>query len=417
MLDAGFADELARVLALLPPRRQTLLFSATMPPAVESLAQALLHDPLRVQIADDAHTVPDIVQRCIAGRSGAAHAAAAPPDQGPGLEAGAGVRGHAACGRDRRGQAVRQWRLRHAVSWRPEPGRPHPGAGRNCATGSGTWSSPPTWPRAGLDIAQLPVVVNYDLPRSAVDYVHRIGRTGRAGASGLALSFVSADTEAHMRLIEKRQGMQLAREVVAGFEPTEVAVAGSGAGARHRRHQGQAPEQEGQAARRSRASGRVDPAGRRQARAALSRLLRRIGAVRAGRSRFACVSGACRRGRRRRRDAASSGRAVASRRRRFGRRGRGVRMTGLGQQFHVDLAGALTWRPHRSGVSVPAGPWFRRVISRQAEAAIEVQKVDAFGQGLAPFALEVLADFVLERVEYAVRMPAGQRQGESFLHG
>jgi superfamily II DNA/RNA helicase len=76
----------------------------------------------------------------------------------------------------------------------------------------------------GLDIAQLPVVVNYDLPRSAVDYVHRIGRTGRAGASGLALSFVSADTEAHMRLIEKRQGMVLAREVVAGFEPTQVAV-------------------------------------------------------------------------------------------------------------------------------------------------------------------------------------------------
>jgi ATP-dependent RNA helicase RhlE len=66
MLDAGFAEELARVLALLPPRRQTLLFSATMPAAVESLAQALLHAPLRVQIADDAHNVPDIVQRCIA---------------------------------------------------------------------------------------------------------------------------------------------------------------------------------------------------------------------------------------------------------------------------------------------------------------------------------------------------------------
>jgi ATP-dependent RNA helicase RhlE len=69
------------------------------------------------------------------------------------------------------------------------------------------------------------VVVNHDLPRSAVDYVHRIGRTGRAGESGLAVSFVSAGTEAHFRLIEKRQHLALPREQVPGFEPTEVEVA------------------------------------------------------------------------------------------------------------------------------------------------------------------------------------------------
>ena len=73
----------------------------------------------------------------------------------------------------------------------------------------------------GIDIAQLPVVVNYDLPRSAVDYVHRIGRTARAGASGLAVSFISADTEAHFRLIEKRQGHRVIRDRIAGFEPSE----------------------------------------------------------------------------------------------------------------------------------------------------------------------------------------------------
>ena len=75
----------------------------------------------------------------------------------------------------------------------------------------------------GLDIAQLPVVVNYDLPRSAVDYIHRIGRTGRAGESGVAVSFVSASTEAHFRLIEKRQGLSLPLEQVEGFEPVEAA--------------------------------------------------------------------------------------------------------------------------------------------------------------------------------------------------
>jgi len=74
----------------------------------------------------------------------------------------------------------------------------------------------------GIDIARLPVVVNYDLPRSAVDYTHRIGRTGRAGESGVAVSFISADTEAHFRLIEKRQDILLPREQIAGFEMVET---------------------------------------------------------------------------------------------------------------------------------------------------------------------------------------------------
>lgn len=61
----------------------------------------------------------------------------------------------------------------------------------------------------GIDIPDMPVVVNYDLPRSADDYTHRIGRTGRAGASGLAISFVTPASEAHFRVIEKRQGLHL----------------------------------------------------------------------------------------------------------------------------------------------------------------------------------------------------------------
>jgi ATP-dependent RNA helicase RhlE len=74
----------------------------------------------------------------------------------------------------------------------------------------------------GLHIPGLPVVVNFDLPRSATAYIHRIGRTARAGAPGLAISFVSAATEAHFRLIEKRQGQRVPRERIAGFEPTET---------------------------------------------------------------------------------------------------------------------------------------------------------------------------------------------------
>jgi superfamily II DNA/RNA helicase len=73
----------------------------------------------------------------------------------------------------------------------------------------------------GIDIAQLPVVVNYDLPRSATDYTHRIGRTGRAGLAGEAVSFVTPANAAHWRLIQKRQNLELTLEEVAGFEPLE----------------------------------------------------------------------------------------------------------------------------------------------------------------------------------------------------
>jgi superfamily II DNA/RNA helicase len=80
----------------------------------------------------------------------------------------------------------------------------------------------------GIDIVDLPVVVNYDLPRSADDQVHRIGRTARAGASGLAVSFVTPEGEAHFRLIEKRQGRRVPREQVAGYAPTARAEASVG---------------------------------------------------------------------------------------------------------------------------------------------------------------------------------------------
>ena len=74
----------------------------------------------------------------------------------------------------------------------------------------------------GLDIAGLSAVFNYDLPRSPSDYAHRIGRTGRAGESGVAISFIGADGAAHFRLIEKRNELALPREQVVGFEPTDV---------------------------------------------------------------------------------------------------------------------------------------------------------------------------------------------------
>ncbi len=74
----------------------------------------------------------------------------------------------------------------------------------------------------GIDIPVLPCVINYDLPRSADLYTHRIGRTGRAGESGMAISLVDISTQAHMVLIEKRVGITLEHDVVPGFEPTNT---------------------------------------------------------------------------------------------------------------------------------------------------------------------------------------------------
>ncbi|MBE0587709.1 MAG: DEAD/DEAH box helicase, partial [Hydrogenophaga sp.] len=229
LLDLGFSDELDRVLALLPAKRQNLFFSATFPPAVEALAGGLLRDPQRVDVPTPAQTEAVILQRAIAVDAGrrtqllrqlikdngwervlvfvatqyAAERLATKLHHGDLFATSF----HGGLSQGARKQALQEFKEKR-------------------------WDVVVTTDLAarGIDIAQLPVVVNFDLPRSAVDYVHRIGRTGRAGESGLAVSFVSADTEAHWRLIEKRQGLSLPLEQLPGFEPTDVAAPAGPAG-------------------------------------------------------------------------------------------------------------------------------------------------------------------------------------------
>lgn len=221
MLDLGFADEVDRILALLPQRRQNLLFSATFPDDVEALAHRLLHDPVRIAVEHEPAEVPDIVQRAIevdeakrgpllrhliktekwsralvfvASQHTAEHVAGKLID--------AGVRAtafHGEMSQGARTRALEDIKDLHITVL--------------VATDLAA---------RGLDIVQLPVVVNYDLPRSTDDYLHRIGRTGRAGEKGMAVSFVTAATHAHFRLIEKRHDLQVPREQVPGFEPTEL---------------------------------------------------------------------------------------------------------------------------------------------------------------------------------------------------
>lgn len=223
LFDLGFSEDLNRILALLPTLRQNLFFSATFPPAVQTLAQTLLRDPVRVEILPVQQSQPDIVQRAIAVDAGrrtqllrhliaqnhwsrvlvfvaTKHAAEMVADKLRKARINAEPF-HGELSQGKRTQVLADFkasRLKVVI-----------------ATDVAA---------RGLDIAQLPVVVNFDLPRSAVDYTHRIGRTGRAGEAGVAVSFVSADTEAHFRLIEKRQGLSLLLEQIEGFVPLQTAV-------------------------------------------------------------------------------------------------------------------------------------------------------------------------------------------------
>ena len=231
LFDLGFAEEFERIRRLLPERRQNLLFSATFPPEVHAFADALLHNPVRIDIAATPANEPEIQQRAIAVDD------------------------------DRRTQLLRHLIAQHgwqrvlvfvATRYSTEhvaqklrrvgirAAALHGDLGQAARTKALadfkaeqlTVLIATDVAARGIDIAQLPAVVNYDLPRSAVDYLHRIGRTGRAGEVGVAVSFVSPAGETHFRLIEKRHALDLAREIIPGFEPasTEVADAGAPAG-------------------------------------------------------------------------------------------------------------------------------------------------------------------------------------------
>ncbi len=228
LLDLGFSDEITRILSLLPEQRQNLFFSATFPSTVQTLTNTILNNPIRI----------DVPPALIDDINSSASITAAITQRAITVDA------------KRRTQLLvhllreHQWSrvlvfvaTKYSADYVAEKLRR---AGISAAAFHGELSQglrnqtlaefknsklqvvvATDIAARGIDITQLPVVLNYDLPRSAVDYTHRIGRTGRAGESGIAISFITAETEAHFRLIEKRHGLLCPREQIAGFEPTE----------------------------------------------------------------------------------------------------------------------------------------------------------------------------------------------------
>ncbi|MFG6413781.1 DEAD/DEAH box helicase [Roseateles sp. DC23W] len=223
LLGQGFADELQRVLALVPARRQSLLFSATFAPAVQALADALLHEPERIVIEE---APPQITQRALQ-----LDRAQRLPALRQLLRDEAWPRALVFVASRYTAELVSDKLFAHGFKAGVLHGELSQGARREvlAALKSGEVQVLVATDVAarGLHIDALDAVINYELPRSAADYTHRIGRTGRAGARGVAVSFICADSaenaESHFRLIEKRRDQRVPRERLAGFEPEAVA--------------------------------------------------------------------------------------------------------------------------------------------------------------------------------------------------
>jgi len=237
MLDMGFQPALRRVMPLLPVNRQTLMFSATLPEAVVALAGAFTRNPSRVDVSDGHVVAPTVTHRVHPVAPGRKQdlltRVLTETPSGQAL-----VFCRTKRGSDRVGDHLEQSGVKVAVIH----GNKSQGA-RTRALGdfkSGRVSVLVATDIAarGLDIAQLPLVVNYDLPLVAEDYIHRVGRTGRAGRRGCAVSLVSAEERKLLRGIEQLLPAPLEQVAVAGFEIAAARVPSRPAArdrSRHRR--------------------------------------------------------------------------------------------------------------------------------------------------------------------------------------
>jgi ATP-dependent RNA helicase RhlE len=214
MLDMGFLPPLRRVLPALPRRHQTLLFSATLSTAVVRLSAEFTRDPLRVDVSNGDVVAPTVTHRV--------HPVALDRKRDLLLHVLRQTQALVFCktkhGADRVGKHLECAGLKVAVIH----GNKGQGArGRSLAdfkAGRVSVLVATDIAARGLDIAQLPLVVNYDLPLVAEDYIHRVGRTGRAGAAGRAISLVSAADRHLLRDIQRLLPTPLEQVVVEGFE-------------------------------------------------------------------------------------------------------------------------------------------------------------------------------------------------------
>jgi len=208
MLDLGFVHALRRIVPMLPKTRQTLFFSATMPKSISELAGRFLNDPAKVSVAPESTTVERVEQRGIFVSQAEKQALLTLTLRGDGVER-ALVFTRTKHGADR---VVRHLAAAdiHAAAIHGNKSQPQRQraldafrAGR-CRVLVATDIA-----ARGIDIDAVSHVINFELPNVAEQYVHRIGRTARAGADGIAISFVADDERSFLRAIERSARMKL----------------------------------------------------------------------------------------------------------------------------------------------------------------------------------------------------------------
>jgi ATP-dependent RNA helicase RhlE len=218
MLDMGFIPDIRRILELLPTARQSLLFSATFSDEIRKLADQMLRSPQLIEVARRntvSETITHRVHPVSAGlkRNLLAHLLRHQPD----AQVLVFVDTKILCGR------LAHFLARHGIAADSIHGD------KSQAQRSDTLEAFKSGrlrvlvatdvAARGLDIDDLPVVINFELPHTAEDYIHRIGRTGRAGRQGNAVSLVCAEEKSRLAEIEKLIKLQIPQEIVPGFDP------------------------------------------------------------------------------------------------------------------------------------------------------------------------------------------------------
>jgi superfamily II DNA/RNA helicase len=217
MLNLGFSEELDLILEAIPSKRQNLLFSATYPQKMLDIAAKITQTPTEVSVEGESETVEKIVQRVIEVN---------PEYRGPLLRV--------LLKKEKWKSVLVFMANKRATDNIAEKFRKRGYLAESFHGDLEQFDRNHTLEQfkkkkiqilfatdlvsRGLDIDDISCVVNYDLPRSPADYIHRIGRTGRAGKDGLAVTFIGYEEQAHFKLIEKRSGIKLERESIEGFE-------------------------------------------------------------------------------------------------------------------------------------------------------------------------------------------------------
>lgn len=216
MLDMGFLPDLQRIINLLPKKRQNLMFSATFSPEIKKLAGSFLNDPVLIEVARSNATAEKVTQVVYQVEEEAKRDAVVHLLRGRDLRQVL-VFSNTKIGASRLSRELERQGIKAAPIHGDKTQNERMAALEAFKNGGIDVLVATDVAARGLDIAELPCVINYDLPYNAEDYVHRIGRTGRAGASGDAISLYSDKDQRLLADIEKLIRQKLAPLPLEGF--------------------------------------------------------------------------------------------------------------------------------------------------------------------------------------------------------